>query len=132
LILEKTVNNSRSDWPTKINEIKLLLKILWKCLHIKWYYGKSCQLPVDLEHKARYVVKQLNFEFKTASEKRVLVLYLLDEWRNEAYESAKLFKKRLKFGMIRKLEGKKIKVGNQVLLFNSRFKFSADKLASRW
>jgi hypothetical protein len=72
LILEKKVNKSRSDWPTKLKMlyelIKLLLKILWQCLYIKWFYGKACQLLVDLEHKARWTVKQLNFEFKTASE----------------------------------------------------------------
>jgi hypothetical protein len=42
-------------------------------------YGKACHLLVELEHKDRWDVKQLNFEFKTAGEKRILDLHLLDE-----------------------------------------------------
>ena len=68
----------------------------------KMVYGKACHLPVELEHKARWVIKQLNFDFKTAGEKRILDLNLLDEWRNEAYENAKMFKIKLRFGMTRR------------------------------
>jgi len=63
----------------------------------KMVYGKACHLPVELENKARWAVKQLNFVFKTAGEKRILDLNLLDEWRNEAYESARLFKEKVKY-----------------------------------
>jgi hypothetical protein len=58
----------------------------------KMVYGKSYHLPIELDHKAKWAVKQLNFEFKTRGEKRILDLHLLDEWRNEAYESVRLFK----------------------------------------
>ena len=54
-------------------------------------------------------VKQLNFDFKTVGEKRILDLNLLDEWRNEAYESARMFKEKVKIGMIRKLREKNSK-----------------------
>jgi hypothetical protein len=62
----------------------------------KMVYGKACHFLVELQHKARWATKQLNFELKTAGEKRILYLHLLDEWRNEAYESARLFKEKLK------------------------------------
>jgi hypothetical protein len=58
-------------------------------------YSKACDLPVELEHKARLVAKLLNFDFETAGEKIILDLNLLDEWKNEAYESARLFKEKV-------------------------------------
>jgi hypothetical protein len=64
-------------------------------------------------------------------EKRILDLCLLDEWRNETYESARLFKEKVKIWHDKKINRKEFKVGDQVLLFNSRFKFYAEKLESR-
>jgi hypothetical protein len=98
--LEKTVNRSRSDWPTKINDALWAYRTAFKnpmeMFPYKMVYGKSCHLLVELEHKSRWAVKQLNLEFKTAREKRILDLHLLNEWRNEAYESARLFKEKVK------------------------------------
>jgi hypothetical protein len=62
----------------------------------KMVYGKVCHLPLELEHKAFWVVRELNRDFKLASKKRLLDLSSLDEWRNEAYENARFFKEKVK------------------------------------
>jgi hypothetical protein len=96
----------------------------------KMVYGKACHLSVELEHEARFDVKKPNFELKTAREKRILDLHLLDERRNEAYESSRLFKEKLKIWH-EKIKRREFKVGDQVLFFNSHFKFFAGKLMSK-
>jgi hypothetical protein len=130
------VNKSRSDWPLKFNDALWAYRTAFKnpmgMSPCKMVYGKACHLPVELEHTARWAVKQLKFDFKTVGEKINLDLNLLDQWRNEAYENVRMFKEMVKIWHDRKIKRKEFKVGDQVLLYNSRFKFSAGKLASKW
>src|SRR4051795_11313093 len=62
----------------------------------KMVYGKACHLPLELEHKAYWAVRELNRDFKLAGEKRLFDLHNLDEWRSQAYENARLFKEKVK------------------------------------
>src|SRR6266516_4766208 len=62
----------------------------------KMVYGKACHLPLELEHKAYWAIKELNYDFKLAGEKRLFDISSLDEWRTQAYENAKLFKEKVK------------------------------------
>ena len=67
-----------------------------------------------------------------AGEKRMLQLSELDEFRNEAYENAGIYKERMKAWHDKHIARKEFEAGQQVLLFNSRLKLFPGKLKHRW
>jgi hypothetical protein len=95
----------------------------------KMVYGKACHLPLELEYKAFWAVKELNRDFKLAGKKRLLDLSTLDEWRNEAYENARLFKEKVKQWHDKRILKREFHVG---VLYRSRLRFLAGKLLSKW
>ena len=95
-------------------------------------YGKSCHLPVELEHRAYWATRVLNFDLAKAGQKRLLQLNELDELRRNAYENAKIYKERTKVWHDKHILKKEFKVGEFVLLYNSRLKLFPGKLRSKW
>ena len=57
-------------------------------------YGKPCHLHVDIEHRAWWAIKMLNFDLTEAGEVRKLQLSEMDEIRAEAYENARSYEDR--------------------------------------
>nr|GEW32583.1 reverse transcriptase domain-containing protein [Tanacetum cinerariifolium] len=135
-ILERTVGENRASWSDKLDDALWAFRTAFKtpigCTPYKLVYEKSCHIPIELEHKAYWALKHVNFSLKTAGDHRKLQLNELNELRNQAYENYFIYKERTK-----KLHDSKIKnhifnVGDQVLLFNSRLKIFSRKLKTRW
>ncbi|GKE56703.1 reverse transcriptase domain-containing protein [Tanacetum coccineum] len=89
-ILERTVGENRALWSDKLDDALWAFRTAYKtpigCTPYKLVYGKSCHLPVELEHKAYWALKHANFDLKTAGDHRKLQLNELNELRYQAYE----------------------------------------------
>ncbi|XP_026451098.1 uncharacterized protein LOC113351298 [Papaver somniferum] len=63
---------------------------------------------------------------------RKLQLSELEEIRNDAYESSRIYKEKTKAFHDSRISRKQFTVGQKVLLFNSRLNLFPGKLKSRW
>nr|GEU83433.1 reverse transcriptase [Tanacetum cinerariifolium] len=123
--------SSKSEMPQ--NNIQNRLKMPTGCTPFRLVYVKACHLRVEIKHKAYWAPKQCNMDLTTAAKNRFMKLNELMEFRDNAYKNTQIYKERSKKWHDSRLRGDKdFKVGDLVLLFNSRFKMHLGKLKSRW
>nr|GFA55013.1 reverse transcriptase domain-containing protein [Tanacetum cinerariifolium] len=109
-ILERMVGENRASWSEKLEDALWDFRTAYKtpigCTPYKLVYGKSCHLPIELEHKAYWALKHANFDLKTMEKTKKL------------HDS--------------KIKNRVFSVGDRVLIFNSRLKIFSGKLKTRW
>ena len=136
VILEKTVSSSRKDWSKKLDDALWAHRTAFKTpidkSPFRLIFGKPFHLPLELEHRAIWAIRNLNFNLKEASEKILLQLNELKEMCNDSYENAKIYKEKTKRWHDKHLLRKEFKVDDKVLIFNSTIKLFPGKLRSRW
>ncbi|GKE55525.1 reverse transcriptase domain-containing protein, partial [Tanacetum coccineum] len=132
-ILERTVGENHASWSDKLDDALWAFCTAYKtpigCTPYKLVYGKSYHLPIELEHKAYWALKHVNFDLKTAGDHRKLQLNELNEL---PYENSLIYKERTKKLHDSKIKNRIFNAGDRVLLFNSPLKIFSGKLKTRW
>nr|GEY00577.1 reverse transcriptase domain-containing protein [Tanacetum cinerariifolium] len=116
-ILERTVGENCTSWSDKLDDALWVFRTAYKtpigCTSYKLVYGKSCHLPIELEHRAYWVLKHVNFDLKIAGDHRKLQLNELSELHDQAYKNSVIYKERTKKLHDSKINNRIFNVGDQ-------------------
>ena len=95
-ILKKMVNPTRKDKSKRLDNALWAHRTTYKApigmYPFRVVFRKACHLPVEIEHKAYWVIKACNMDYDKAEEQRKLQLQELDEIHLEAYDNSKFYK----------------------------------------
>ena len=112
--------------------IELLISPLLECPHIELSMESNVIYLWNLSLKQCWEIKKLNFDFQAVKENRLLQFNELEENRNEGYDNSRIYKENTKKWHDQKILRREYRVGDLVLLYNSRLKIFPRKLKSRW
>ena len=94
--MEKTISIDIKDWSVKLDDALWAYKTTYRSpigmSSYKIVFWKPYHLPLELEYKVMWEIKKLNFDFQAVKEKRLLQMNEQEEFRNEAYDNAKIYK----------------------------------------
>nr|GFA24343.1 reverse transcriptase domain-containing protein [Tanacetum cinerariifolium] len=97
-ILKRTIGENRASWSDKLDDALWAFRTAYKtpigCTPYKLVYGKACHLPIELEHKADWALKQANFNLTVADDHQKVQMNELNELRDHAYENSLIYKEK--------------------------------------
>jgi hypothetical protein len=97
-----------------------------------WHVSLPTCVWESLSSTRRIGASSISGDLTKASSQRKLRLNELEELRNDAYNSTKLYKTQMKKAHDQNILRRSFKVGQKVLLYNSRLHLFPGKLKSRW
>ncbi|XP_055835220.1 uncharacterized protein LOC129903697 [Solanum dulcamara] len=115
---DKSVNANKTAWAKKLDDAlwayRATLKTPIDMSAYQLVFVKACHLPVELEHKALWALKKLNLNWSKDVHMRLGQINEMDEFCLRAYESASLYKERMKLYHERHVEQRKFSIGDKV------------------
>lgn len=87
---------------------------------------------MELEHRALWAPKRLNFKHDEAIDAHFIKLHSLDEFQLKEFESSTIYKEKMKRWRHLRILKREFAVGDLIILYNSRMWMFLKKLKSKW